>query len=35
MYVDVYRKIDIEDLKFSNGSFINFATDVAFMYPAI
>jgi hypothetical protein len=35
MYVDVYRKIDIEDFKYANGSFINYSTDVVFMLPAV
>jgi hypothetical protein len=35
MYVDVMRQIDVTDFQYSNGTFINYASDVTFMTPSI
>jgi hypothetical protein len=35
MYVDVMRAIKVADLQYVNGTFYDYASDVAYMTPAI
>ncbi len=35
MYVDLFRKINASDLQYSNGTFFDYAPDVAYMTPAV
>ena len=35
MYVDVMRNIKVEDLQYPNGTYYDYAPDVAYMTPAI
>lgn len=35
MYVDVMRAIKVADLQYSNGTYYGYASDVAYMTPAI
>lgn len=35
MYVDVFRQIKVTDLQYENGTFLETASDVAYMTSAI
>ena len=35
MYVDVMREIKVTDLQYANGTYYDYAPDVAYMTPAI
>ena len=35
LYVDLFRKLKDSDFRFSNGSYINYATDTVIMKPVL